>query len=187
MRDYITKLYEALENYDSQQVGKIYFAMRDGNIAVGAEDIVPLCKMFTYEFQDTEPVDEQLIVKMTYYVIDKCGLEIGLQELVKGLMEIYDKSIANYGNKIVFGNKYEGLMDYIKGYVNTFIASYSDEDMILLGRLIRTNTSLSFKDRLVEIVAKDLGEYDDEELRKARRMTADIVRKGNLLIDNIKK
>ena len=59
--------------------------------------------------------------------------------------------------------------------------------MILLGRLIRTNTSLSFKDRLVEIVAKDIGEYEDEYLREARRITADIVRKGNLLIENIKK
>lgn len=187
MRDYITKLYEALENYDCEQVGKIYFGVRDDNISVGEEDIVPLCKMFTYEFQETEPVNDQLIVKITFHIIDRCGMETGLQELVKGLMEIYDRSIANYGNKKLPGNTYEGLMDYIKEYVNTFIASYSDEDMVLLGELIKTNTSLSFKDRLLEIVEKDLGDYEDEYLRKVRRITEDIVRRGKLLIENIKQ
>ena len=186
MRDYITKLYEALENYDCEQVGKIYFGVRDGNISVGEEDIVPLCKMFTYEFQDTEPVNDQLIVKITFQIIDRCGIETGLQELVKGLMEIYDKSIANYGNKKLPGNTNEGLMDYIKGYVNTFIASYGDEDMVLLGKLIKTNTPLTFKDRLLEIVEEDLGDYEDEYLRKVRRITVDIVRRGKLLIENIK-
>lgn len=187
MRDYITKLYEALENFDCEQVGEIYFEMRDGNLLVGEEDIVPMCKMFTYEFHDTEPVNEQLIVKMTFYIIDRCGMEIGLQELVKGLMEIYDKSIADYGNKKLPGNTYEGLMDYIKEYVNTFIASYSDEDMILLGKLIKTNTPLSFKDRLLEMVEKDLGYYEDEYQRKVRRITLDIARKGKLLIENIRR
>ena len=114
-------------------------------------------------------------------------MEIGLQELVKGLMEIYDKSIADYGNKKLPGNTYEGLMDYIKEYVNTFIASYSDEDMILLGKLIKTNTPLSFKDRLLEMVEKDLGYYEDEYQRKVRRITLDIVRKGKLLIENIRR
>ena len=42
MRDYITKLYEALENFDCEQVGEIYFEMRDGNLLVGEEDIVSL-------------------------------------------------------------------------------------------------------------------------------------------------
>ena len=186
MRDYLNKLYEALENYDCEQVGKIYFGVRDGNISVGVEDIVPLCKMFTYEFQDTDPVNVQLIVKITFQIIDRCGMEIGLQELVKGLMEIYDKSIANYGNKKLPGNTYEGLMDYIKEYVNTFIASYSDEDMVLLGKLIKTNTPLSFKDRLLEIVEEDLGDYEDEYLRKVRRITVDILRRGKLFIENIK-
>jgi len=31
-----------------------------------------------------------------------------------------------------------------------------------------------------------LGDYEDEYLRKARRITEDIVRKGNILIENIK-
>ena len=44
--------------------------------------------MFTYEFQDTEPVNDQLIVKMTFHIIDRCGIEKGLHELVKGLVEI---------------------------------------------------------------------------------------------------
>lgn len=186
MRDYITKLYEALENFDCEQIGKIYFGVRDDNISVGEEDIVPLCKMFTYEFQDTEPVNDQLIVKMTFHIIDRCGKEKGLQELVKGLVEIYDKSIANYGNKKLPGNTYEGLMDYIKGYVNTLIASYNDTDMIMFGSLIKTNTPISFRDRLIEIVEKDLADYEDEYLRKVRRITADIVRKGKLLTENIK-
>lgn len=186
MRDYIAMLYEALENYDCEQVGKIYFGVRDGNVSVGEEDIVPLCRMFTYEFEDTDPVNDQLIVKITFHIIDRCSKEKGLQELVKGLMEIFDKSTANYGNKKLPGNTYEGLMDYIKDYINTFIASYNDADMILFGRLIKANTSLAFKDRLIEIAEKDLGDYEDEYLRKYKRITADIVRKGKLLIENIK-
>lgn len=147
--------HEALENYDCEQIGKIYFGVRDDNILVGVEDIVPLCKMFTYEFEDTEPVNDQLIVKMTFHIIDRCGMEKGLQELVKGLMEIYDKSIANYGNKKLPGNTYEGFMDYIKDYVNSFIASYNETDMVMFGKLIKTNTSSAFTDRLIEIVEKD--------------------------------
>jgi len=186
MRDYITELYEALENYDCEQIGRIFFGVRDGNISVGEEDIVPICRMFTYEFQDTEPANDQLIMKITFHIIDSCGMEKGLREFVKGLMEIYNKSIADYGNKKIPGNTYEGLWDYIREYVNMFMASYEDTEMILFGRLIRINASIGFKGRLIEMIEKDLGDYEDEYLRKSRQITEDIVRKGNILIENIK-
>ncbi len=186
MKDYITKLYEALENYDCEQIGRIYFGVRDGKISVGEEDIVPMCRMFTYELQDTEPTNDQLIMKITFHIIDNCGMEKGLQELVKGLMEIYDKSITSYGNKTISGNTYEGLMDYIREYVNMFIASYKDTDMILFGKLIRINASLGFKSRLIEMIEKDLGDYEDEYLRTAKQITEEIVRKGKILAENIK-
>ncbi len=186
MRDYITEIYKALENFNCEKIGKIYFGVRDGNILVGKEDIVPICEMFTYEFQDTEPANDQLIIKITFHIIDSCGMEEGLQELVKGLMIIYDKSIENYGNKKLLGNTYEGLIDYIKEYINTFMASYDDEYMIALGRMIKTYASLSFKERLIELVENGLEDYEDEYIRKVRRITEDIVRKGKLLIESIK-
>ena len=187
MRDYITELYEALENFDCEKIGKIYFGVRDDKIPVGIEDIVPMCEMFTYEFQDTDPVNEQLIVKITYHIIDVCGKAKGLEELVKGLTVLYNKSIINYGTRKIPGNTYEGFLDYIMEYINTFIASYNNDDMITFGEIIRLHAPLDFKNRLIEIVENGIEDYENEYLRKVRGITEDIVRKGKLLIANIKK
>lgn len=186
MRDFIIELYEALENFDCEKVGRIYFGIRDGNIITSKENIVPLCEMFTYEFQDTDTVNDQLIIKITFHIIDSCGKETGFQELLKGLIKIYNVSEANYGNKKRLGNTHEGLIDYIQQYINTFIASYEDADMIYFGELIKLHTSLAFKDSVIRFVEGSLKDYMDENLRKVKRITGDIVRKRNLLIENIK-
>lgn len=186
MGDYIIELYEALENFDCEKVGRIYFGIRDGKIITSKENIVPLCEMFTYEFQDTDTVNDQLIIKITFHIIDKCGKETGFQELLKGLIKIYDVSKANYGNNKRPGNTHEGLIDYIQQYINTFIASYEDADMIQFGGLIKLHASLEFKDRVLGLVESGLKDYTDENLRKLKRITGDIVRKGSLLIKNIK-
>lgn len=186
MRGYITELYEALENFDCEKVGKIYFGVRDGSVSVGKEDIVPLCKMFTYEFEDTEPINDQLIEKITFRIIDSCGREECLPELVKGLYSIYHHSLTNYGDRKLPGNTYEGLMDCILEYIKMFIATYSDEDMILLGEITKMQTSVDFRNRLIELAENDLENYEDEYLRSVMRITEDIVRKGKLLLDTIK-
>lgn len=84
------------------------------------------------------------------------------------------------------GNTYEGLLDYILQYINTFLASYGYHEVEELGKIIGTCAPLDFKDRIVEMVEKSIADYEDERLRKWRRITEDIVKKGNLLISNIK-
>lgn len=185
MRDYITELYEALENFDCQKVGKIYFGVRDGNISVGREDIVPVCEMFTHEFKDTEPVNDQLIVEITFCVIDSCGKEEGFHELANGLLKLYNHSVTHYGNKKLPGQTAEGLLDYILEYIRMFIASYSDEDMALFGEIIKSQPSVDFRDRLMELVKNDLRDYDDEYRRSVRCITEDIVRKGKTLVEKM--
>lgn len=186
MRDYITEIYEALENFDCEKIGKIYFGVRDGKISVGKDDIVPMCELFTYEFEDTDPVNDQLIVKITYHIIDVCEKEKCLEELVKGLIAIYNKSIISYGDRKIPGNTYEGLLDYIMEYINTFIASYNCDDVDKLGKIIGLYAPLDLKDRLIEIVENGIEDYENEYLREVRRITEDIVKKGKLLITSIK-
>lgn len=186
MKDYIAEIYEALENFDCERIGKIYFGVRDGKISVSKEDIVPLCELFLYEFQDTDPVNEQVIIDITYHIIDVCEKEKCLKELVKGLITIYNKSIIKYENSKIPGNTYEGLLDYILQYINTFLASYGYHEVEELGKIIGTCAPLDFKDRIVEMVEKSIADYEDERLRKLRRITEDIVKKGKLLISNIK-
>ena len=48
IKEYIIDLYKALECFDCDQVMDIYYAVKNGDISVTAEDIVPMCKMFTY-------------------------------------------------------------------------------------------------------------------------------------------
>lgn len=91
MKDYIAEIYEALEDFDSERIGEIYFGVRDGKISVSSEDIVPLCESFLCESEDTDPVDEQVIIEITYHIIDVCEKEKCLKELVKGLITIYNK------------------------------------------------------------------------------------------------
>ena len=185
MRDYIIEIYEALENFDCEKIGKIYFAVRDGKISVGKEDIVPLCELFTYEFKDTDPVNDQLIIKITYHIVDVCEKEKGLEELVKGLIAIYNKSIIKYGDRKISGNTYEGLLDYIMEYINTFIASYSYDETKMLGKIINLYVPLDLKSKLIEIVENGIKDYENDYLREARRITEDIVKKGKLLITYI--
>lgn len=186
MKDYISEIYEALEKFDCERIGKIYFGVRDGKISVSKEDIVPMCELFTYEFQDTDPVNDQLIIKITYHIIDECEKEKGLEELVKGLIAIYNKSIINYGDRKIPGNTYEGLLDYIMEYINMFMASYGYDEIEELGKMIGVYAPLDFKDRIVEIVEKGISDYENEYLREVRRITEDIVKKGKLLISSIK-
>lgn len=185
MRDYIVKLYEALEKFDCEKIGKIYFGVRDGKISVGIEDIVLICELFTYEFQDTDPVNDQLIIKITYHIIDVCEKEKSLEELVKGLIIIYNKSIIKYGSKKIPGNTYEGLLDYIIEFINTFIASYNDYDMEIMGKIISLYAPADFKSRLIEMIEDGIEGYENEHLRKVRQISEDIVKKGKLLVTNI--
>lgn len=182
MRDYIIEIYEALEKFDCEKIGKIYFEIRDGKISIGKEDIVPLCELFTYEFEDTDPVNDQLIIKITYHIVDACEKEKGLEELVKGLIAIYNKSIIRYGDRKMPGSTYEGLLDYITEYINTFIASYSYEETEMLGKIINLYAPLDLKSKLIEIVETGIKDYENDYLREARQITEDIVRKGRLLI-----
>ena len=102
------------------------------------------------------------------------------------MQEIYDVSMADYGDRKQRGFTYEGLIDYIKYYINAFIAFYDDAHMILLGRMIKENGCSGFRERIVQIMAKDLECYEDDYSRKYKQITEDIVGKEKLLIASIK-
>lgn len=172
MNDYIKKLYEALEYFNIEQFDEIYDEIKSGNIKTHVEDIVPMCKIFICDFKNMEPHQIRKVVKMTFFIIDKGSLTEGLQELVKGLEEIYKKSIlSEQEDSLDFS--YE---DFIDEYVSMFVNSYNELDMELFGRLISNVDSQNFKLKLVEILRKSMEEYGTE----------DYVKNGNVLIENIK-
>ena len=68
----------------------IYELASEGKVCFLLEDITELCKIFAKEFEALKPHQYVKIRRMTYWTINRYGLEIGFQKLLDGLFYIID-------------------------------------------------------------------------------------------------
>lgn len=179
MGKYISELYKSLEEVDFEKFDVIFESVSKGDVIFSLEDIVSLCKIFTYKFEDMEPHQEIKITKMTFMTIDRYGLNNGLKMLINGLDEIYKIGVVDTQIDELDYN-YE---DYMDEFIGMFVNSYKKEDMILFGQLISAYPSEKLKLKLLELLKKDLKEYGEQEQRYINK---EYLKKGEILLENIK-
>ena len=173
MRDIIRKIYESTKSGEFDDYGDILLSVYDGDEKLLLEDIVPLCRFLSCDFEYMEYSQTVEIPTMTYMAIENCGMEEGLCELIKGLEELYEEGLKD-SQKSWFNGTCE---DHIERYFSMFIMSYKAEEMILFGKLISENASSDFKLKALEILRESINYNKNKEGYEM---------KGNLLAESIK-
>lgn len=163
----IKELYKSLKNTDFENFDKIYFSVRDGRCKFNVEEIVPLCELLTYDYDYIEPHQSLKIVNMTFLTIKRYEPKMSFIELVKGLKIIYNRSSDK---------KQEEMEEYIERYISSFLSEYKDEDISILGNIIKKDESKAFKEHIVAIVEESMEYYAED----------DYVAKCTMLIECIK-
>ena len=174
MSDFIAikKLYDALKTLDIEEFDEVYFGIRDGKYMFYQEDILQLCSIFTHNFPYMEPHQERKIVKMTFITIDKYDIQPALEKLIKGLKNIFDKSLTDIKGETVNFSCEEILEEYVSMFVN----SYEKSDIIVFGELMNRENRQNFKLKIIEILEISMEHAEDNYLVK-----------GNILLDIIKQ
>ena len=101
MRDFIQRMYHAIQEGNVELFDDIEEDIKRGNIELSLEDIVPLCKMTIIDSEYIEYSQIIEIVRMTLWAVEKGDMKEGIKEFVKGLEEIY-----NEGQKDTWKNWY---------------------------------------------------------------------------------
>lgn len=174
MSDFIAvnKLYNALKTLDIEEFDEVYFGIRDGKYMFYQEDIFQLCSIFTHNFPYMEPHQERKIVKMTFITIDKYDIQPALEKLIKGLRNIFEKSlIAIKGETVNFSSE-----EILEEYVSMFVNSYEKSDIIAFGELMNQEKCQNFKIKIIEILEMSMEYAEDNYLEK-----------GKILMDIIKQ
>ncbi len=173
MKDYLEDMYKAFQESDIEKFDDIVDDIRDNNIKLSLEDIVPLCRLNIMDSEEIEYSQILEIARITFWAIERNDMEKGLQELIIGLEEIYNK-----GQKDTWTNWYgETCEGFINRYISMAILRYKEEDMVLFGKLISKNTSIKFKSALLKILELIMINEDDIE---------EYLIKGKILKENIK-
>lgn len=168
----IKKLYDALNTLNIEEFDEVYFGVRDGTYMFYQEDIIQLCNLFTHNFRYMEPHQERKIVKMTFITMEKYDIQHARKELVKGLRNIFDKSLTETNGETV-NFSYEEILEE---YVSMFVNSYEKSDMILFGELLNQENCQHFKLKIIKILEMSM-EYAEDNYQT----------KGNILLDMIKQ
>ena len=162
MRDFIQRMYHAIQEGNVELFDDIEEDIKRGNIELSLEDIVPLCKMTII---DSEYIE--------YSQIIKGDMKEGIKEFVKGLEEIY-----NEGQKDTWKNWYGfSYEEFIDRYIGMTILRYKEDDMILLGNTISKSGCTNFKITILKILKRTMAREAEKE---------EYLVKGKILERNIK-
>jgi hypothetical protein len=167
----IKKLYDALNTVDIEEFDEVYFGIRDGKYMFYQEDIAQLCSIITCNFPYIEPHQERKIVKMTFITIDRYHLQPALKELIKGLKNIFEKSLTDLNGE----TKNFSYEEIVEEYVSMFVNSYDKPDIIVFGELINRENCQNFKLKIIKILEMSMEYAEDNYLIK-----------GKILLDIIK-
>lgn len=168
LNDYIMRLYKALKNEDIEEFGDITLDVDDSKIIQTEEDIIHLCRLFTYDFNYMEPHVKLDITRMIFSAMDKGSRENGLKDLVRGLFEIFNKSLED--------DRRDRYDSYFKHILRRFISYYNESDMILFGKFVSNIASQEFKTKLLDTIRESL----------IRMLEEKYVRNAMVLEENIK-
>jgi len=82
---------ESFEEFDD-----IYDAVMRREVEVESGDIIKLCNIFLTPFKEIHPHQYIKICKITFYVIDRIGVETGFALLVQGLKNMPENHMVDY-------------------------------------------------------------------------------------------
>lgn len=175
MSDFIAvnKLDNALKTLDIEEFDEVYFGIRDGKYMFYQEDIFQLCSIFTHNFPYMEPHQERKIVKMTFITIDKYDIQPALEKLIKGLRNIFEKSLIAIKGETVNVSSEEILEEYVSMFVN----SYEKSDIIAFGELMNQEKCQNFKLKIIEILDMSM-EYAEDNYLKKGKILMDIIKQN---------
>lgn len=152
MRDFIQRMYHAIQEGNVELFDDIEEDIKRGNIELSLEDIVPLCKMTIIDSEYIEYSQIIEIVRMTLWAVEKGDMKEGIKEFVKGLEEIY-----NEGQKDTWKNWYGfSYEEFIDRYIGMTILRYKEDDMILLGNTISKSGCTNFKITILKILKRTM-------------------------------
>lgn len=171
MENYIKRLHKALEEVNIDEFGDIVLEVDDSNIIQTEEDIKSLCELFTYNFEYMEPHIILDITRMIFSAIDKGSLEKGLENLVSGLVMIFEKSMED--NNLNMKKEYDSYFYHI---ICMFVGNYDVDSMIMFGKVVNKIDSQDFKLKLLDILRSTL-ELNNE---------VEYIRNEGVLEENIK-
>lgn len=173
MRDFIQRMYHAIQEGNVELFDDIEEDIKRGNIELSLEDIVPLCKMTIIDSEYIEYSQIIEIVRMTLWAVEKGDMKEGIKEFVKGLEEIY-----NEGQKDTWKNWYSfSYEEFIDRYIGMTILRYKEDDMILLGNTISKSGCTNFKITILKILKRTMAREAEKE---------EYLVKGKILERNIK-
>ena len=169
MRDIIERIFQSLKEEDTDQYVDIFFSVQAGETELLLEDIVPLCRMLTYDFEYIECSQTEDIIKMTFWAINNSKMEDGLKELIKGLEDIHSE--IQKGTKEDWDGEF-----FLYQFILGFVYRYEKEDIVLFGRLISESSSSDFKVMMLKTLKWTMKRKEDDK---------EYVMKGKVLADNI--
>lgn len=173
MREFIQRMYQAIQEGNVELFDDIEDEIKRGNIELSSEDIVPLCKLIIIDSEYIEYSQIIEIARMTLWAVEKKDIKEGLEELVKGLEGIYYEGKKDTW-KNWYGSSYE---DFIDRYIGMTILRYKEEDMVLFGKVISKNRNTDFKSVILNILKRTMAREEETER---------YIMKGKILENNIK-
>jgi hypothetical protein len=173
MKEFIQQMYQAILEGNVELFDDIEDCIKRGDIELSTEDIVPLCKLIITDSEYIEYSQIIEIARMTLWAVEKKDIKEGLEELVRGLQEIYNEGKKDTW-KNWYGSSYE---DFIDRYIGMTILRYKEEDMVLFGEAISKSSSTDFKLVMLKILKCTMAREDEKE---------GYIIKGKILENNIK-
>ena len=172
MREFIQRMYQAIQEGNVELFDDIEEDIKRGDTELSTEDIVPLCKLIIIDSEYIEYSQIIEIARMTLWAVEK-DIKEGLDELVKGLEEIY-----NEGKKDTWKNWYgSGYEEFIDRYIGMTVLRFKEEDMVLFGKSISKSCSTDFKSVMVKILKRTMAREEEKE---------GYIIKGKILENNIR-
>ena len=113
---------------------EIYELASEGKVCFLLEDITELCKIFAKEFEALKPHQYVKIRRMTYWTINRYGLEIGFQKLLDGLFYIIDYNETE-----------------TEGYLNMLLSSYNEEAICIFSKKL-LGYDLEFRKKIYQLL-----------------------------------
>lgn len=168
MREIIKEIYQSMIDGDIEPYAEIATGVERGDIELLLEDIVPLCKVFTYNFEFMEFCQTVEIPDMIYEIIDNNAQKEGLKELIKGLEEIYRNGPRGRELDLNYD-------DYLETFLGIFMVNYEENDMIFFGQLISESKDRDFKCEILKQINICINKEENQDLKS----------KGKLFMDNI--
>ena len=114
MRDFIQRMYHAIQEGNVELFDDIEEDIKRGNIELSLEDIVPLCKMTIIDSEYIEYSQIIEIVRMTLWAVEKGDMERRNKGIRKGARKKYIMRDRRILGKIGMVFSYEEFIDRYK-------------------------------------------------------------------------